>query len=70
MDICDPEILKAQRYGSRWERGDAALCCRFCGKEAIEEEFICDIAGNIFCDDKCREEFLSTKSGGADYDQE
>ena len=54
MWICDPEILKIERFGSRECLEFKKSLCQFCGAEIFEEIF-CDISGNLFCNRKCRE---------------
>ena len=56
MDITDPGILRVERFGSRenWKEGDRF--CTVCGKRILfEGEFILDIAGNLFCQNGCRQ---------------
>ncbi len=55
MDICDPEILRTERFGSRELLKTKKRICRFCGAEILEN-FFCDISGNLFCCHRCREE--------------
>lgn len=52
MDITDPEILRAERFGGRFEEGLGSCCC-FCGKELLQE-YVFDGALNLYCDDKCK----------------
>lgn len=62
MDITDPEILRAERFGSRenWKGGDSF--CLFCGKRILlEENCVLDIAGNLFCQNECRERSFDTR---------
>ena len=54
MGICDPEILRIEKFGSRERRSFKRNLCRFCGEELLED-FFCDIAGNVFCSRSCRE---------------
>ena len=54
MEICDPEIFRTEKFGSRENASFKKSVCRFCGKE-IFDEFFCDISGNVFCDRVCRE---------------
>ncbi len=55
MDICDPEILKAEKYGSRdYRTGKKARCC-VCGCMEFEDGLFCDAVGNLFCCEDCKE---------------
>ncbi len=55
MHICDPEILKTEKFGSRDnEEKDLGVCC-ICGVNLIEEEAFFDVVGNGFCSNECRE---------------
>ncbi len=62
MDITDPKILRAERFGSRedWKEGDRF--CAGCGKRILfEDELILDIAGNLFCQNECRQRSFDTR---------
>ena len=55
MDICDPEILKAEKFGSRdGELIEFVVCC-VCGASLPWEDALYDVVGNGFCSNECRE---------------
>ena len=55
MDICDPEILKAEKYGSRDYSVGKKARCSVCGGMAFEEDLLCDAGGNLLCSKDCKE---------------
>ena len=55
MDICDPNVLMTERFGSRELVESKKSICGFCKAEILDEIF-CDISGNLFCSRWCREE--------------
>ena len=54
MEICDPEVVKTERFGSRDDFKLKESVCLFCGAEILDK-FFCDISGNLFCSRICRD---------------
>ena len=54
MGIWHPDILRAEKFGSRSLFKVRKRCC-FCNRFLKEDEFISDVIGNLFCDESCRE---------------
>ena len=55
MDICDPEILKAEKYGSRDYEAYKKARCLVCGCMVFTDDLFCDAVGNLFCGEDCKE---------------
>lgn len=68
MDICHPEIIRAERFGSRDCLDTSGGRCKFCTETIFEEQLICDITGNLFCSEKCRTKNLKDKRGVLEND--
>ena len=61
--ICDAEILKAQKFGSRDYPANKKEVCCMCKKEDFLEDFFCDRVGNFFCIKKCRDKKFEDRKG-------
>lgn len=55
MDICDPELLKVEKYGSRDYEGGKEARCSVCGHMGFADDLFCDAVGNLFCSEDCKE---------------
>lgn len=54
MGITAPEILKAEKFGSRDSIEKTVIKCCVCGRELVDDVWVCDALGNLFCSRECR----------------
>ncbi len=63
MDICDGEILKTEKFGSRDYPTERKEACCMCKRAYLWEEFFCDATGNFFCSQRCRDKKFEDRKG-------
>ncbi len=70
MEICHPEILRTEKFGSRDKKKTVRAICRACGKTVFDEEPVWDITGNLFCSSKCKNRNFNKRMRRVNDDQE
>ncbi len=61
-----PDILKAEKFGSRNEIGDCIIFCAECGdiKNKLYDEYYTDKDGNSFCCESCAVDYHGIRQMG------
>ena len=60
MEITDPEILRTEKFGSRERPENGEKLCCICGRALLAEEFVCDVIGNLFCGERCKDDAIKS----------
>lgn len=63
MELTHPEILKAERLGSRAEIGSIVVHCERCSEKinTLYDSYCQDKQGNVFCCETCAMEHYGIK---------